>query len=192
MSVDLLRRISGLQIASGSHDREVKEIELEPTLPASKTDPLVIEFLKLWNLNGPVYLKFQDVGYDYHPNFCHVSAKHMVLHHEGDRIHGWGLWQFRDVIVGDFHSVWKAPDGTLTDVTPPKVGSEILFVCDPALRITEIGGVQCLYHNRTNVAETPRLWMGAAIDEDTFGLPNDQPALITYCAKLGLRDTSML
>ncbi len=160
-------------------------------LPVSATDLHVLEFLRLWNLQDPVYLDYEDVGEGYEPNFCHVSAKHIVSKRGGRRIHGWALWQFGEVIVGDFHSVWETPDSIITDVTPPKVGARILFVRDPTLAISKVGNVQRLYNNRTNVTQAPRLWNGNLTGEDFFSVPDDQPSLVAYCEKLGLSDTLM-
>lgn len=165
------------------------------TLPASTTDPQVLEFLKLWNLKDAVFLHYQDVGEGYAPDFCHVSAKHAAAKHGGRRIHGWALWQFGEgsstMIVADFHSVWEKPDGTMVDVTPPKFGTKVLFVPDSSLAITRIGSVQQLHNNRTNFALVPRLRDGSEVREEYFGVPDDLPSLVQYCKRLGLPDTSM-
>lgn len=169
---------------------------MQPTMPVSETDPAVIDFLKLWKLQNPVYLDYTDVGEGYASDFCHVSAKHIASMSGGHRVHGWALWKYSqdgaDVVVGDFHSVWEDPDGVLVDVTPPKAGKRILFVRDPTLAIGKVGNIQKLYNNRTNVPDTPRLWNGQPTDEEFFGVPDDHPSLVAYCKKLGLTDTSML
>ena len=165
------------------------------TLPASTTDPQVLEFLNLWGLKDPVYLDYQDVGEGYGPDFCHVSVKHVAGKHGGRRVHGWALWLFGQgtaaLIVADFHSVWEKPDGTIVDVTPPKFGTRVLFVPDPALKIGRIGATQLLHNNRTNFREAPLLWNGSPTTEEYFGIPDDQPSLIEYCKRMGLSDTSM-
>lgn len=164
-------------------------------IPKSTTDPQVVEFLNLWGLKDPVYLDYTDIGEGYAPNFCHVSAKHVVAKHGGRRLHGWALWQFTengvDLIVGDFHSVWVKTDGTIVDVTPPKFGTRVLFVPDPSLAIGRIGTAQQLHNNRTNFREVPRLRDGNPIAEEHFGVPDDLPSLVEYCKRLGLPDTSM-
>jgi hypothetical protein len=122
----------------------------------------------------------------------------MVLKNGGSRIHGWALWLFEggspaeDTIVGDFHSVWADAEGTLHDVTPPKMGNRILFIRDPALTITQTGDVQQLYNNRTDFEGAPRLRNGSFTVEDRFDISNNQPDLVKYCKHLGLPDTSML
>jgi hypothetical protein len=164
------------------------EVVVQPTIPTSATDPGVTDFLMLWKLKDPVYLDYTDVGEDYAPDFCHVSAKHRVLKHGGRRVHQGGV----DVVLGDFHSVWENPDGVLVDVTPPKAGKRTLFVRDPSLAIGREGNVQKRYNNRTNVPGAPRLWKGHPTGEEFFGVPDDRPDLVAYCEKLGLPDTSML
>ena len=169
---------------------------MKAKLPASESDPSVLEFLNLWNLKDPIYLDFEDKGYA--ADFCHVSAKHMASKNGGSRVHGWALWLFEGaspdetIIVGDFHSVWADAKGTLHDVTPPKMGNCILFVRDPTLTITQIGDVQQLYNNRTDFKGAPRLRNGNSTAEDRFGIPNNKPDLVAYCKGLGLPDTSML
>ncbi len=108
-------------------------------------------------LKDPVFLNYEDVGFGYEGDFCHVSAKHVVEKLGGRRIHGWSLWQFDDpegksapMIVGDFHSVWENSAGIIKDITPPKLGTRILFVRDPTLAIQKADGVQLLHSNRTN------------------------------------------
>lgn len=161
-------------------------------LPSSPTGVEVLDFLTMWRLKVPVYVDYQDVGGSYAPDFCHVSVKHAVQQRGGCRIHGWALWQFSNVIVGDFHSVWETPSGTLVDVTPPKLGNRVLFVPDPSLSIKSDPRGELLYHNRTNVPRAPRIWGGDPIADDTFVMPLDNASLVAYCDQLGLPDTSMI
>jgi hypothetical protein len=159
---------------------------VDPAVPATASDPYVVEFLDLWNLRDPIYLDYENNGYA--ADFCHVSAKHMASKHKGRRVHGWALWLYDTIIVGDFHSVWEDEKGILHDVTPPKVGNRILFVRDPTLTITQINDVQVLYNNRTNLKDAPRIWNGNPTEEDCFGIPNDNRHLVAYCNALGLPD----
>lgn len=168
-------------------------------LPDATTSPFVLEFLSRWNLENTTFLDYEDMGLEYEADFCHVSAKHIVSQRGGKRVHGWSLWQFDDpagkalpVIVGDFHSVWEAPDGMLKDITPPKIGGKTLFVPDPSLAIKASGNTQLLHNNRTNDPNFPRLWNGSPTSEEYFAVINDQPSLVAYCKKLGMKDTSML
>jgi hypothetical protein len=141
-------------------------------VPTSTTHSGVVDFLKQWKLHDPVYLDYIDVGENYEPDFCHVSAKHMALKHGGHRVHGWTLWTYPesggDFVLADFHSVWENADGVLVDLTPPKAGKRTLFVRDPSLTIGREGNVQKLYNNRANVPDAPRLWNGQRPTESSL------------------------
>lgn len=63
--------------------------------------------------------------------FANVAAK--VAADGGSIVHGWQLWEWPHVLVeAEFHAVWRAPDGTLHEITPKHDGDDrILFVPDP-------------------------------------------------------------
>ncbi|MEJ0058174.1 MAG: hypothetical protein WDM79_00585 [Terricaulis sp.] len=155
-------------------------------------DPDVLAFLQNFGLSAaPVYVEFEDRGYD--PNFCHVSAKHAAQQHGGRRAHGWAIWQFTELVIAEFHSVWENADGALVDVTPPKWNAKnILFVEDLSLQITTAGGMQMLYTNRSSVPDLPYWWLGQPVPYERFGMPNNNVHLVRYCSQLGMVDTSML
>lgn len=169
-------------------------------LPASTTEPQVRQFLSLWKLeDDPLFLNYEDVGFGYERDFCHVSAKHVVEKRGGRRVHGWNLWQFDDpegksapMIVGEFHSVWETPTRVIKDITPPKLGTRTLFVRDPSLAIQAAGDTQLLHSNRTNDSNFPLLFNGTPTDAEYFAIANNQPSLVAYYQKLGLPVTSML
>tara|TARA_R110000772_G_scaffold142476_1_gene252147 strand:- start:535 stop:990 length:456 start_codon:yes stop_codon:yes gene_type:complete len=139
---------------------------------------------------SPIYLDYEDHGYE--PDFCHVSAKHAALQNGGLRIHGWAVWQYNKMALAEFHSVWERPDGVLVDVTPPKFGAKrILFIPDSRLSIVDHGSAQALYTDRCSRSEEPYWYRGAPTQEVEWGMPNNNAALVVYCEKLGLPDTSM-
>lgn len=161
-------------------------------LPASETDQDVLTFLAIHGLTEkPVYVEFRDHGYE--PNFCHVSAKHAALTKGGNRIHGWAIWQFPEYVLAEFHSIWEDLAGEWIDVTPPKFDpNKVLFVADPTLSIYNHGEVQALYCDRSSIKEKPYWFQNRQINDAEWGMPNDTPDLVRYCAKLGLPDTSMV
>lgn len=166
-----------------------------PQLPKTDIDPAgaaVLAFLKCNGLAGaPQFLDFEDHGYE--ENQCHISAKHKVIADGGRRVHGWALWEFEQILVGEFHSVWERPDGVLADVTPPKFGAKrILFVRDPACRIELENGVYLIHTDRTSWPDLPFVFRGNPSDYSHWPLPPTNPDLVRYCAKLGLPDTSPL
>lgn len=167
--------------------------------PAELNAPDVIDFLELWGLSEPVVLEFQEVDPRYINDFCHISAKHRVIHHGGIRIHGWALWQFAEteenpsVVMGNFHSIWQDADLNLIDVTPPKCEfDKILFVADPNLTILNNGSEQYTYNNRTSWKEYPWLNInGRPTTEERMYFPNNRIDIVEYCHLLGLPDTDM-
>jgi hypothetical protein len=129
-------------------------------LPTSAQDPDVQELLRIANLTEtPEFLDYRDCGYA--QNFCHVSAKHKAFESGGKRIHGWAIWQFNELAIAEFHSVWEDPDGNLVDVTPPTYGKgRILFVRDPNTRILMDGNDFILPTNITSLGDMPNFLHG--------------------------------
>ncbi len=93
------------------------------TLPTSATDKLVVEFLNIWKLQGHTLFGLRRFRIWLRTKLLSCIGEAHDAKNGGNRVHGWALWQFGDVLVGNFHSVWECDDGTLHDVTPPKVGT---------------------------------------------------------------------
>lgn len=160
-------------------------------VPSAADDPEVQAFLKLQNLTGPaVFLNYADHGYG--PNWCHVSAKHKAITDGGRRVHGWALWAFKSVIVGDHHSVWQTPDNALVDVTPPKYGaSRILFVRDDAAILETDGENVYLLTNRSSVHGAEFLWNGSPSDYSHLPCPLTKPDLLEYSEQFDFPPSSI-
>jgi hypothetical protein len=64
---------------------------------------------------------------------CIDVVRRLVQEGGGECILGWALWEWPRVLVeGEFHAVWKRPDGTFLDATPRKDGDDfVLFLPDP-------------------------------------------------------------
>lgn len=136
-------------------------------------------------------MDFED--HDYEENQCHISAKHRAAAAGGQRVHGWALWEFPEILIGEFHSVWERPDGTIIDVTPPKFGARrILFVRDATCRIELENGAYLIHTDRTSWPNLPFVFRGEPSDYSHWPLSPTNPDLVRYCAKLGLPDTSPL
>lgn len=161
-------------------------------VPESETDPDVVRFGKMFGLEDAAsMLEYQDHGYG--PEWCHVSAKHHALTHGGKRVHGWALWRFGSLVMGDFHSVWEAPDGELIDVTPPKFGAgRILFVRDDTARIDEEDGNYMLHTNRSSDPNYPLFWLGNPTQYTHWSCPPDKPDLVAYAGSLGFPVAAMV
>lgn len=153
-------------------------------LPSSTSVSDVVSFRAAFGLiDTPVFLPYTDAGYG--PDWCHVSAKHHAMNNGGQRVHGWALWQYPTGVMGDFHSVWEQPNGTLIDVTPPKFGEgHILFVRDRTTDIYSIQGIFAFPTNRMSPPNPPFWWKGQPTADTVWGLPPKNQHFVQYCQAL--------
>lgn len=161
-------------------------------LPPAADHPEVLRFQRLHGIPGPA--RFVDhLAGPYDPDWCHVSAKHKASTEGGRRVHGWSLWLFGEVVVGDHHSVWQTPDGELVDVTPPKFDEDkVLFLRDDSATIEEEGGVVYLLTNRTSVPGAEFMWAGKPSEYSHYSVRLTDPGLSRYCERFGLPTTAIL
>lgn len=161
-------------------------------LPAADDHPEVLAFLALQGLKGPAsYIEYS--GDPYGRDWCHVSAKHKALTSGGRRIHGWALWAFGEVLVGDHHSVWQSPEGKLIDVTPPKFGERrVLFVRDDSAVIEGDEDQFYLLTNRTSVPGARWMWEGNPSEYSHVPCPWNKPDVVEYCASLGILTSAIV
>lgn len=160
-------------------------------VPDSVDAPDVEMFARMFGLDDPpVFLDYTDFGYG--PDWCHISAKHRALTEGGKRVHGWALWQYPGLVMGDFHSVWETPEGSLVDVTPPKFGAtRVLFARDRRERIEEENGFYMLPVNRTSLQHAPFYWDGKPTEYTIWPLAPANPHLVVYAGTLGIPVTAM-
>lgn len=165
--------------------------EMKARVPAPG-EPLVQKFMTRFRLsNTPVHLHYTDHGYD--PDNCHLSAKHCAMTKGGRRVHGWAIWGFDEMLIGEHHSVWEDPDGNLVDVTPPKFeAGQILFVRDDNADLVEMNGVYVMWADRTTIPEIPFCFKGNPHDEPTWGLLPDNKNIAAFCAKFGISPSDLL
>jgi hypothetical protein len=66
--------------------------------------------------------------------YCTETVPRLVRENGGECVLGWALWIWPNVLIeGEFHAVWRKPDGTFVDPTPRKDGEPVvLFLPDPA------------------------------------------------------------
>lgn len=66
------------------------------------------------------------------PSECFPLVDDLVRTAGGQAVIGWCLWEMPGLFVeGEFHCVWRSPDGTLKDVAPKREStSRILFLRD--------------------------------------------------------------
>lgn len=69
---------------------------------------------------------------------CIDVVDRLVREQGGCRILGWALWEWPGIMVeGEFHAVWRRPDGSIIDPTPKQTRVEqILFLPDPSAQLT--------------------------------------------------------
>ncbi len=81
--------------------------------------------------SAPEYVAVEP-GDECEAGSCFRNVTAMARRHGGSAQHGWRMREQPAVFVeGEFHAVWRRPDGGLIDVTPRTDGlSEILFLRD--------------------------------------------------------------
>ena len=85
----------------------------------------------------PVFVQVQT-RHDARSSECfEATAKH-VAEFGGTSVYGWQVWEWPGILIeGEFHAVWKNPDGVLLDVSRKDEGeNRILFIPDPRLAYT--------------------------------------------------------
>lgn len=65
-------------------------------------------------------------------NECFPNVKAKIQKDGGAIVYGWQLWEWPNVMIeGEFHAIWRTPDGNLIDITPKQDNEKnILFVPD--------------------------------------------------------------
>ena len=155
-------------------------------VPTSETDDDVEELVSIAGLtDAPEYVTYQDFGYE--SDWCHVSAKHRALVDGGKRVHGWIIWQFEELALAEFHSVWEDSEGNLVDVTPPTYGQDrVLFVRDRGTRIEEHDGIYRLPTNWSSIQDMPHFLHGEPTSDTFWPLDPATHSLVNYCKKLDI------
>ena len=97
-------------------------------------------------INEDVYRLRKKIGVSTEPVFvpvasrtgrklgdCFADVARKISRDGGSIQHGWTVWESPGTLIeGEFHAVWRSPDGSLLDVTPKADGERrILFIPDP-------------------------------------------------------------
>ncbi len=69
---------------------------------------------------------------------CFEATATHVAEFGGSSVVGWQVWELPGILIeGEFHAVWKNPDGVLIDVSRKDDGeNQILFIPDPRITYT--------------------------------------------------------
>jgi hypothetical protein len=133
----------------------------------------------------PVLLPYTDCGAGYISGACHLNVAHRVKRHGGERVFGWMIWTGPMFTEGEFHSVWRSPDGELMDITPRVDGEEfILFVPDPKTKVQARGVGAVLPSNRTTIPGAPYTMGGMPGPKFAYREPDARTR--AHMAKLGM------
>jgi len=64
---------------------------------------------------------------------CFRAVERYIEQHGGSVCYGWQIWRVPNFMVeGEFHAVWRDPDGEMHDITPKQSDIDrILFLPDP-------------------------------------------------------------
>ncbi|HVU25768.1 MAG TPA: hypothetical protein VHE13_16680 [Opitutus sp.] len=106
------------------------------TTPKTIHEGVIRLCAKIGATQAPVFIPAAKPESGFLPLYCFENSQAKVETSGGSVVLGWTLWEFpRVMIEGEFHAVWRSPDGVLVDVTPRPDGEErILFVPDVSRR----------------------------------------------------------
>lgn len=110
-----------------------EEFAWKNMLPAAD-NPSIIKAMQALSLkDGPIYVrKFSDPEALFGECIHNVYKK--VSKDGGSVVYGWRFCEYSYMIEGEFHAVWRNPEGLLVDITPDETDShdQILFAIDSA------------------------------------------------------------
>jgi hypothetical protein len=67
---------------------------------------------------------------------CISNVEMQVALRGGSIQYGWLLWQCQEYFLeGEFHAVWKSPEGELVDITPQMSRAKALFIAVPNMTL---------------------------------------------------------
>lgn len=96
--------------------------------------PELEQLRKRLNLTGEAIFLPSVPRRDSVPDHCTDDVTRQVAELGGTAVYGWMIWIWpRMMAEATFHAVWRAPDGTLTDISAKHDGEkQILFIPDPS------------------------------------------------------------
>jgi hypothetical protein len=85
----------------------------------------------------PVFVRVQTRSDARSAECFETTAKH-VAEFGGSSVFGWQVWEWPGILIeGEFHAVWRSPDGEMLDVSRKDEGENLtLFIPDPRLSYT--------------------------------------------------------
>jgi hypothetical protein len=115
---------------------------------AHKIDSHIRQLINMLGLNADAVsiLKYRKPrGFEPELDNCHLNVCVQCNQFGGTSQYGWIIGQDKQTgfVEATFHTVWRAPDGELIDITPRRDGEKrVLFVPDPnrSIRFTNHEG----------------------------------------------------
>jgi len=106
-----------------------------PVTPAEFSPSIRSLCLELVSRVNPLYVDVQPIP-DSASDECFVLVPEQIRRNGGQAAIGWAIWEWPSLFVeAEFHCVWRAPDGSLLDVSPKKSPTQrILFLTDHTRR----------------------------------------------------------
>lgn len=130
--------------------KEPLSVNVRKMLRELRTDEAPI-FLKLTETKEPLHIAGQ----------CHANVRHHMAVHGGDTLHGWMIWENPIYVEAEFHTVWRAPDGELHDITPRFDKEDtILFLPAPQVRMKKGKNGDIRFNTRTTLKHCPYVLSG--------------------------------
>ena len=86
---------------------------------------------RIGNVEPPEFVRVASRS-DSEMNDCFMDVRNQVEEFGGDVQHGWTIWTWPGIFAeGEFHAVWRSPQGELIDVSHKKHGEPaIMFAPD--------------------------------------------------------------
>lgn len=102
----------------------------------------------------PVFVRVQARSDSRSSECIEATAKH-VSEFGGSSVFGWQVWEWPGILIeGEFHAVWRSPDGEFLDVSKKDDNENlVLFIPDP--RLTYNG--ETIDNIRIHIGENPKI-----------------------------------
>lgn len=105
-----------------------------PTTTPKKIDATIQTFAKSINPGGALVYVNVSPSADAEPHECFNNVRRCVEKNGGREMLGWAIWSWPGVFIeAEHHSVWRKPDGSISDPTPTgQREARVLFLEDGA------------------------------------------------------------
>jgi hypothetical protein len=101
------------------------------TTPSRVTSDIRRLCRRIGNVEQPEFVRVASRS-DSMMDDCFMDVRNQIEEFGGDVQHGWTIWTWPGIFAeGEFHAVWRSPEGELVDVSRKKHGEPaIMFAAD--------------------------------------------------------------